>query len=100
MSQPDMQRQIENIRHEIAQVVREKTQENLKFEQELYNLRTQLQDYRATVSNLENEMGKLRRVVQDLKPLDAKHYEVQEENSDRKDKYYNHAAEQWVRHHE
>jgi hypothetical protein len=97
MSQPDMQRQIENIRHEIAQVVREKTQENLKFEQELYNLRTQLQDYRAKVSNLENEMGKLRRVVQDLKPLDAKHYEVQEENSDRKDMYYNHAAEQWVR---
>ncbi len=92
-----MQRQIENIRHEIAQVVREKTQENLKFEQELYNLRTQLQDYRAKVSNLENEMGKLRRVVQDLKPLDAKHYEVQEENSDRKDMYYNHAAEQWVR---
>ena len=96
-----MQKQIENIQHEIAQVVREKMQENLKFEQELYNLRTQLQDYRATVSNLENEMGKLRRVVQDLKPLDAKHYEVvQEENSDRKDKYYNHAAEQWVRHHE
>ncbi len=94
-----MQRQIENIKHEIAQVVREKTQENLKFEKELYNLRTQLQDYRATVSNLENEMGKLRRVVQDFKPLDAKHYEVvQQENSDREDMYYNHAAEQWVRH--
>ena len=91
-----MQRQIDSIKNDIAKFYQNKIEENLKVDQQMYKLQTLVQDQNATISNLENEMSKLRREVQSLKPPDAKTYEVKVQNTDRKNMYYNQTAEQWV----
>ncbi len=91
-----MQRQIDSIKNDITNFYQNKIQENLKVDQQIYQLRTLVQDQNATISTLENEMSKLRREVQSLKQPDAKTYEVKVQNTDQKHMYYNPTAEKWV----
>ena len=96
MSQPDIQRQIENIKHDILQDYNKQLADNLRVSQELSQLRTLVQDNVGEISNLKNEVSKLRREVQILNPSAATAYQVQSQDPNRGHVYYNQTAEKWV----
>ncbi len=96
MSTPDIQREIENIKYNILQDYSKQLADNLRVSQELFQLRTLVQDNVAEISNLQNEVSKLRLKVQILNPSAATPYQVQSQDPARGHVYYNPTAEKLV----